>query len=835
MTDESLAVQRAVFGDVRGAHNLIVSSAGANSSLLSDLASRYTDRLLPAELSWQEYSCGFPLREHYVVTRTFPVRATRAGMVQTHALMVPIANVDDYSLSNLLALLPLEPTTSLTSLDAVDTTLLTEANNANPMDMPPGYPSVARALLQGQVPVWVGQEGFESIVCFLWQRLWPKARRRLRFRVSAEPNDLADSPATLVWTPKALRGNWNDKHFVNQADAMLDNPSQSEAYLMSMVGGDALANLLNSLQMPPTSITGLKRLEQYVTMSEGETADSIRAAIRLLGAIAPGADELQFEKKSLLDRLAQKTAEGSEEDILALRNLDVTGIEAGVITLQKAIADWLRLRVNESRNATMFAREVLLANHSWKATALSALMQEFNAWTPGHAALLWHWWTADSALVMASEPLIPSTDRVESDFVATMPSVVQKELWEAALSFAVTQSWFSLHGAVLSVASDMTPIEKLKRQLAVEPELGDQAGLRLLISKVGDVNLVEAAVALQNGRLADLAGRAAARSPSLLANIDATNSTWLTVWSKSIEYGGQPFNGFVEPALTAHIVMDSFVSGSNIPQELVERLAVESDSDLAGYEKRASLWSLLSNAVCGHAIRTTARTWLTRFLADSRYDPNPLESELERCVIETWRSVPEIATPGSVFELWARFSGLLAEQDFLHWLETYLKPFTNIEALAIGSLVKKHGWREAAGSLIRLFKHGRSDVGPAVNECVSLLGFWDKAYFSIWSTPTVITYDEWLSAWVDHSSSLYPLGVRDNNIWADAAGDISRVKQGTGREEWGYALDLLRKGGAGGTMTIEGLLHEMRKDFPANSNLEILEIIYLKRLRPLSA
>ena len=52
----------------------------------------------------------------------------------------------------------------------------------------------------------------------------------------------------------------------------------------------------------------------------------------------------------------------------------------------------------------------------------------------------------------------------------------------------------------------------------------------------------------------------------------------------------------------------------------------------------------------------------------------------------------------------------------------------------------------------------------------------------------------------------------------------------------GYALDLLRKGGAGGTwMTIEGLLHEMRNYFPANSNLELLETIYLKRLRPLSA
>ena len=831
MTSETPAFQQAIFGDLKGAHTLIASSVRADERLLSDLASRYTDRLLPAELPWKEYSCGFPLHDYYVVTRTFPVKATRAGMVQTHAMMVPLANVHAYGLRNLLALLPTEPRTLLPSLDARTITEWKEGNDANVSTIPPGYPSIICALLHGLVPVWVGQEGFEDIVCFLWQNLWPEARRNLRFRVSAEPNDLADFPATLVWTPKALRANWNDQHFVNQASTTVDSPSMSEEYLMSMAGGDGLGSLLGLLQVPPKTIPELRRLEQYVTMSEGETADRIRVAVRLLSAIAPGEDELQGEKKSLLDRLAQKTADGTEEDVLALRNLDVSGIESGPITIQNSIANWLRLRIDECSNASKFASEVLLVNHPWRATALAAILHEFDLWTPQHAKLLWHWWMAEPALVAASDALLPR-DRAQNDLVATIPSIIDRELREQVLSFAVTHSWLLLHGAVISVASEMTAIEKFKRQLDVEPLEGDEGGLHLLVGKLGEVELVEAAIELHDDRLADFAGQAAARSPALLANLDVTNATWLTVWSKSIQYGGRPFSGIVEPSLTAHLVMDALIGGSIVPQELVERLVIESESDLAGYEGRARLWEFLPYAVREVALRTTARTWLTRFFADSSYDHDSLESELEEAIIETWRNSRELASASNIPALWARFAGSLGEHDFLAWLGVHTKPLTSFESVAIGSLVTKYQWQDGAASLVRLFRNGRNDVVPAVNECVSLLSFWDKVYVSIFSTPTVITLDEWWSVWVDLSSTLYPWGVSDNNIWSDADGDLSRIERGSGRREWSYALDLLRKGGAGGTMTIEGLLHEMRKDFPGNSNLELLETIYLRKLRP---
>jgi hypothetical protein len=73
--------------------------------------------------------------------------------------------------------------------------------------------------------------------------------------------------------------------------------------------------------------------------------------------------------------------------------------------------------------------------------------------------------------------------------------------------------------------------------------------------------------------------------------------------------------------------------------------------------------------------------------------------------------------------------------------------------------------------------------------------------------------EEWWEAFFDLSIRLYPFGVQQNNIWIEADGDGSRVKSGRGREQWNDALSLLRNGGAGGTMTVEGLLHQCARIF----------------------
>ena len=138
---------------------------------------------------------------------------------------------------------------------------------------------------------------------------------------------------------------------------------------------------------------------------------------------------------------------------------------------------------------------------------------------------------------------------------------------------------------------------------------------------------------------------------------------------------------------------------------------------------------------------------------------------------------------------------------------------------------------EATRDVIRRARCGRSDLLPTVHQLWSNVALWDKLHFSVFTSEPVMKEDEWWEAFYDLSIRLYAYGVQQNNIWTEADGDGSRVKSGTGREQWHDALNLLRNGGAGGTMTIEGLLHQMRHDYHSNSELQLLENVYLTKIK----
>src|SRR3954452_1151258 len=66
------------------------------------------------------------------------------------------------------------------------------------------------------------------------------------------------------------------------------------------------------------------------------------------------------------------------------------------------------------------------------------------------------------------------------------------------------------------------------------------------------------------------------------------------------------------------------------------------------------------------------------------------------------------------------------------------------------------------------------------------------------------------AGWYD----LYPAGPTDQDIWARAGGDVSRLKlSGTGRANWFAALRVLKLGGGGQNITRQSLLKAALNDF----------------------
>ena len=64
---------------------------------------------------------------------------------------------------------------------------------------------------------------------------------------------------------------------------------------------------------------------------------------------------------------------------------------------------------------------------------------------------------------------------------------------------------------------------------------------------------------------------------------------------------------------------------------------------------------------------------------------------------------------------------------------------------------------------------------------------------------------------------LYPEGVKDNNIFKRAGGDLSRIKlSNNGYIQWYDAIELINNGGS---ITLDSLINKAKEDFPSNEFL----------------
>jgi metacaspase-1 len=72
----------------------------------------------------------------------------------------------------------------------------------------------------------------------------------------------------------------------------------------------------------------------------------------------------------------------------------------------------------------------------------------------------------------------------------------------------------------------------------------------------------------------------------------------------------------------------------------------------------------------------------------------------------------------------------------------------------------------------------------------------------------------------DILADLYPAGPQDQEIWARAGGDLSRLRlSGTGRANWFAALRTLRQGGGGAGIMRNTLVKAALEDFPHHAEL----------------
>ncbi|HEY6927474.1 MAG TPA: hypothetical protein VI653_28625 [Steroidobacteraceae bacterium] len=833
MTGDGHKVQRAIFGDVRGAHKLVMASPGLPEALLADLAAHYTDRLLSSEHAWTGYRCGFPVKGYYVLTQTFAVKATRGGMVQTHALIIPLTSVGTVQdLEDLARLLPSEAVGPEGLASAVEPLFLPPHSAGPAPSAPLGYLPVVRLLLQDRIPVWVGQAGFWEVVAHLWRELWPAARERLHFRMGSEPGETERS-ATLLCTLVETKTHWDTRSFVDQSAPLGANLTPAEAFLAGAPESLDIVEARARLGFALPKISDIKRLVDYVAQLKEDSANSVRSAARLLGQLAPELAQNADEKDRVIRRLGALSAAGSETDLLGLRNLNISGFAGAEGALSDAICAWMRVRVHAGTGGVSVARDVFLETRDWDGFARPAVVKAFTPWEAGHTRILWSWWTTEPALIEATRSLLPSAaDRLEEALIQSMPSTLTPQTHEPLLRLAKERLWYLLHALVLAKAVDLPVLDRLRRQIQIDTVPGSVEGLEYLAEVAAPAELIQAAVDIEDGRLVRLAAAAVRGNSSLLAPIDPKRPAWQAIWDAAVGLGADLYAGVADIPKLAQGLLSAALENGGCPAALLEHVLSDPRSQLLGFPQRAQAWTLVSSvSVREAAVRLVAGQWLDGFLSGKPFDATQLEPVLESAVLKLWRDTRRRHPAASVVAMHRRFPSL-GETDVVGWLSETPHARSTVDATALGDLILESEWSRAAGRLGDVVLGRSGNLDAAIHRCVRLLGRWRRLRISLDVPELTPSDDEWWEEFVERASLLFPGGVNDGNIWWDSGGDTSFiVLSASGRDQWAQALHLLRQGGGGQYITVDGLLHQMRNRFQNNTDLEALEQVYLRRIR----
>jgi len=817
-----MRVEQAVYGEVDGGgHGLRACSS--DQVFAREIAARLDlPDTLPAGITgWSPFVRGFPVGDRYVVARTFrDPAASRGGMVQTHALIVGLDDV--CRLENLAPLFNSLPA-ALADVAPLGTLELEPV----PLDAPPACADLvgtANSLLrQGTGPVVrVGIEDFERLISALWRNLWPSVRSSFVFGLSFGPADVVHKPLpTIVCTPEQLRGRWAAFRVVVPSD---DKPeSEAAALLAGSHGTTQLLDLAASLGISLQTIGHLRQLETvHKLLTSSDRFDSLSNAVRMVGVLSVGSDQGKEAKEALLARFIGQVNHATRQQVLTLRNLQLTAF-AGAMHFWEAVqrrVERLPLSSSDDDDAVEMigsTSDDTRALGPWQEAAREALAAVLHLKTTTAADAAWRWLDRDAETTVAVISLVPNEAGVEQPFAATAPRQLKAATSQALLPSLLSRGWLSAHGAVLS-ASQM-PLEAARRQLQVDTTRGHADGVRLALRLASTAQLVECAIALDDSRVLDLCANALAADPVPLRSLSFGQIPEQRVWRAGLQKKSSLWSAPAEPAHARDTVLSNLLADVPVDAQLLNELSKTPLADVSEYSRRAELWRRLPARSRDGFLRATAKAWLDAAVGSSALDApeDVLESEiLAHAGLTSVLGNQHI----DLVKRLAIISALpgFTEHRFAGWLQTQMtmgQRLTPNAAEALGRLMLARQWKATVRDLASRYGVTRADLHPTFHACAVMLSIFDRWKLPI-SPPT--SAEKW-AAFIDVASHLYSDGPGHNELWSRAGGDNAELPYGaTGRARWQAAISYVRNGAH---PSMRELITAMRIEHPRNEELAV--------------
>ncbi len=772
----------------------------------------------PPGVSWSPFVSGFTHGERYVLARTFAdTGASRAGMVLAHALIMPTKElVQCRNLSPLFGRL----------IQSVSQAVTPSGFN---LERDEGAPDRARDLIgaanalsnrpSGPV-VRLGMEGFEALVTSLWANLWPEARTTFSFRLSFGPADIPGYQApTLVCSPESLQARWT-RYFVLRGDDE-STVSQAAGYIAGEISPTPLLDFARNIGADLRQLSQLPLLDHaHTLLSKKGGINDVLPAVRLLDKLSPDSAMGNDKKRSIITRLTAHVTSANPEQILAMRNLALTGFPAAP-GLWKAIERWLVAQPFEhAHDGSMIQIAASATSNDTAVEAWRKAVERGVATSARHEEselpnAIWRWADMRPDLLNAIFMLLPDEYPVELRLASATPTKMAPALANNALQIALKRQWLVVHGALVSAIA--SPIEAARRQLAVDDCGSNTDGVEFALRTASPVQLLECAVQLRDRRLVDLAADAIAAAPVTFSGALCRDIVEQMIWDAMIRLDAGLWEAPSDPFAARDTVLNGVIQGVKVHMPLIESLARTPLADLYDFPHREQLWATVSDEY----LEATADGWLRRSAEgnvsgalDELLRTTVLsKAELDAILLD--RST-EISVAVRIVEALDGFD----EQRFLAWFRTLLSqgralPIGGMEAL--GKLVLKRSWHRVVTEMVSRYYSRPSEIRPALRASSPMLSIMTRWLYDL-SAPT--TSEKWRS-FAHLAAELCPGGPDQDELWYRAGGRNSDLaKNGSGLSTWLTAASQMRNGRE---PTPYNILQEMLQDYPGNEALHLLK------------
>ena len=820
MSVQAMRIEQALYGEQRGGHSLLRASGDREVS--AEIVPRLDlPDTAPPGVQWSPFLRGFPYQNRYVFARTFlDADASRGGMVFSHALMAPLDDIAEWR-----DLRPLLQCLTTSERQRPDATTVDLVHAESQLPDPRELMNLAEIFTSpGELPVVrIGHDGFDGLVVALWARLGRGIRRNFSFRLSFGPSDLVESPKpALVCTPQGMAARWSGYRTVGSSPCR-EPTSLAAAVLSGHETAAPILEFMHEIGAEPTSFDELRLIEQAYRFSVDEPMfERCIGVVRLVERLSPSPDSGRDRKESLVRQLCELLLTARAEQILRLRNLQLSSFPSPA-RVWKALEAWIAENAfPEEQDAEMLSvfgdattRNAAVAE--WRTALLKGLTAAAaSSRKSGFTDAFWRWIRVRPDIVAAVFPHLPTGGDVERRLVAAPPRELEEASAEALAKLARSRGWLRVHGAALSAA--YSPLDAVRRQIEVDTDPSFVDGLRLALRRAKPVEVVECSLKGDDLRITSFAGEVVAKNPKLLSDVDLTRTNVQAIWREALVIDPGAWQGPADPKAAFHAILDGVLDGRSVDSSLIDRLSQSPVADLRNYPRRSEIWCRVSEVARNNFLATTAEGWLR--CVESKGVLLKPDRDLQSAILATDRLETTLdALSSQHIGTAIRIVASLEQYDehrFTRLLQRMISsnnslPF--LDAEGIGRLVSERQWNTVADDLLARHQSGRRDLKPALRVCHSMFDIWTRIFLGLTPPSEMAKWE----AFEELAAELYPTGPDQADLWQRAGGKDADLKHWEdGRDQWRRALRKIRHGKKPRPTV---LLKRMKEDYPNNEHI----------------